>query len=172
MKWLSWRRFSVAAIGALFAVLAVDGWVGAQYWEAPLHASADPVPVHSSQRGDFRATPLPSTWITEGEPVTRSLPLISSIDKKYYSGLWDSQAGRFKYTYFVDEIVHILEGEVHIRDEAGRDITLRTGDVAHFAKGRVLQWHVPRYVKKLAVTRVTHDPLYVRAIRKLKRIFA
>ncbi len=170
MKWISWRVVCVAATGTLLVIFAVDSWVGTQYWQHSLQSSREAVPVGRSGRADYRAGPLPADWITEGSPVTRSVPLLSSADSKFYSGLWDSTAGRFKYTYFVDEVVHILEGEAHIRDELGREFTLRVGDVAHFAKGRVLHWHVPSYVKKLAVSRVTHDPLHVRAIRKFRSL--
>lgn len=169
MKGLTWRTGCMAA-GAVFVVMAIDGWVGSRYWQTPVHPVFDAVPVGSVQRTDWRPGGLPGEWITEGNPVTRAVPFLSSADGRFYSGLWDSQAGRFSYRYFVDEIVHILEGEVHIRDEAGRETTLRAGDVAHFAKGSVLHWHVPQYVKKLAVSRVTHDPLHVRAIRKAKRM--
>jgi uncharacterized cupin superfamily protein len=154
----------------VFVVLAIDGWMTARYWQVRVQPALDAFPVSNVQRTDWKPAWMPIEWITEGNPATRAVPLMAA-DAGFYAGLWDSRAGRFTFHYFVDEVVHILEGEVHIRDEVGREATLRAGDVALFPKGRVLHWHIPKYVKKLAVMRESRDPLTVRVIRKVKRLF-
>jgi ethanolamine utilization protein EutQ (cupin superfamily) len=80
----------------------------------------------------------------------------------------DCTAGKFHWHFGVDEIVHILEGEVHVTDDAGRTVTLQAGDVGHFALGSHTVWEVPDYVCKLAFHRVPTLPIRVK--RKLRRM--
>lgn len=96
--------------------------------------------------------------------------MITAAGSQFYAGLWGRQAGRFSDRYFVDEIVHILEGEVHTRAAAWRKTTLRAGDEAHFAKATVSHRHVLQHVKKLAFSRDARDPLHARAISTAKRM--
>ncbi len=106
--------------------------------------------------------------VLDGSPVTRSLDLTKSPDGKFTTNLWDCTAGSFRWTYTTDEIVHVLEGEVHVTDEHGVRRTLTPGDVAHFTKGTQAVWEVPEYVKKLAVHR--HDTVWERRIGRVRRL--
>lgn len=112
----------------------------------------------------------PSTLaeVLEGSPVTRSLDLTRSPDGKLTTNLWDCTAGSFRWYYSTDEVVHVLEGEVHVTAEDGRRQTLRAGDVGHFTKGTHAVWEVPRYVKKLAIHR--HDRVWERRLRRLRKV--
>jgi hypothetical protein len=94
--------------------------------------------------------------VLEGSPLSRHLDLLEAADAHLSVTLWDCTAGRMRFDYWADEIVHILEGEAVVEDEHGRVFELRAGDVAHFARGSVLTWTVPTYVKKLAIFR--HQP--------------
>lgn len=123
----------------------------------------------TTTRNDFSSTPLPHEWIISGNPVARSIPLARAEDGNLSCGLWDCQAGKFKFIFSTDEIVHILEGEVII-EEDGALHTLRTGDVAFFPEGRVSYWTVHNYVKKFAVFRSVEKPLSERIIRRLRKI--
>lgn len=115
---------------------------------------ADVVAETIEARHDFLPAPIRREWILEGEPVARSLQLAEAPDGNLGCCLWECTRGKIRWQFFHDEVVHILEGEVHIRDEdAGLARTLRPGDVAYFPKGSVVVWEIETYVKKLAVLR-------------------
>jgi uncharacterized protein len=117
--------------------------------------------------GALFPAPIRPEWILEGAPVARARPVAVTADDHFSSTVWDCTAGRFRWQFRSDEIVHILEGEVHVTDEAGRERALVPGDVALFSRGTTSVWRVPRYVKKLAIHRSAEDPFHVRLARKL-----
>jgi uncharacterized cupin superfamily protein len=100
--------------------------------------------------------PVPSDWILEGEPVARAVTLTESRDRRYRSGVWECTAGTFEWHFALDEIVHILEGEVFIEYEGGERLHLRPGDVAHFPAGTSTRWRVPERVRKFFTHREPH----------------
>lgn len=132
--------------------------------------SSPVIQTGSISRTDFVSTPLEPTWILAGNPAARSIPLARAEDGNLSCGLWDCQAGKFKFIFPTDEIIHILEGEVTI-EEAGASHTLRVGDVAFFPEGLVSYWTVPNYVKKYAIFRSVSDPLSTKIYRRLKAMF-
>ena len=96
------------------------------------------------------AAPIRPEWIIAGRPVARARPLTVSSDGTGSSFAWDCTAGSFHWFFGGDELVHILEGEVHV--ESGlTQRRLGPGDVALFRAGTWARWHVPVYVRKLAV---------------------
>jgi uncharacterized cupin superfamily protein len=122
----------------------------------------------STAASAFRPCPIEPSWIVDGNPVARSLCLTRSHDGQFSSGLWDCTAGKFHFTYFCDEIVHILEGEV-IVEEAGKIHVLRAGDVALFPQGLTALWTVPKYVRKFAIFRSVKRALLTRIVLKFCR---
>lgn len=146
---------------------------------APLIDSNSNVPVKdfpgpviqtgSIRQTDFVSTPLPNEWILEGNPVARSMPLARAEDGNLSCGLWDCQAGKFKFIFATDEIIQILEGDVII-EEKGKVHSLSVGDVAFFPKGLVAYWTIPKYVKKYAIFRSVSNPLSTKIYRRLKKI--
>jgi uncharacterized protein len=124
-------------------------------------------------RRDLGEAPIRADHVLDGAPIARSTCLTSSTDGRISTHLWDCTAGRFRWIFGVDEIVHILDGEVHVTDHEGRTATLRTGDVGHFALGSHTVWDVPDYVRKLAVHRTPKPrPLPLRAARRLRTLVA
>jgi uncharacterized protein len=120
-----------------------------------------------AQRRDLGESPIDADWILDGAPVARSTQLTEEDGVSTY--LWDCTAGRFHWHFGVDEIVHILEGAVHVTGDDGHTVTLRTGDVGHFPLGSHAIWHVEEYVRKLAVHRAPRPAaLPVRAARRLR----
>lgn len=137
----------------------------------PIKDFAGPViQTGSIKQTDFVSTPLPPEWILEGNPAARSVPLARAEDGNLSCGLWDCQAGKFKFIFATDEIIQILEGEVII-EEKGKTHSLGVGDVAFFPEGLVAYWTVPNYVKKYAIFRSVSDPLSTKIYRRLKKIF-
>ncbi|HKU38549.1 MAG TPA: cupin domain-containing protein [Polyangiales bacterium] len=104
----------------------------------------------------LESMPVPSAWILAGEPVARAITITESRDKRYRSGVWECTAGTFEWHFGVDEIIHILEGEVFVEDGDGRQLHLKPGDVAHFPAGTSTRWHVPQHVRKFFTHREPH----------------
>jgi len=122
-------------------------------------------------RTDLRPSPLEPTWILAGNPISRVLPLGATADDTFSFGLWDCTAGEFKFIYYCDEFVHILEGEVSIR-AGDAELHLRPGDVAFFPQGLTAYWTVHGYVKKLAIFRSAPPRgLLMRIMGKAKRVW-
>jgi len=96
------------------------------------------------------AAPIRPEWIIAGRPVARACPLSVSSDGTGSSFAWDCTAGSFHWYFGGDELVHILEGEVHVEGGLTRR-RLGPGDVALFRAGTWARWHVPVYVRKLAI---------------------
>lgn len=139
----------------------------------PLPDQSPPTSLQTGHDGrtDLLPAPTAAMEVLDGTPTPRAL-LLSHGPEGLTSGLWDCTAGRFRWTYGSDEIVHVLEGGVIVEDADGRAVTLGPGDVAHFAAGTVYTWTVPEYVRKLYVDRaLPADPLS-RAVRALRRIAA
>jgi uncharacterized cupin superfamily protein len=116
---------------------------------------------------DFVAAPIAPEAILEGEPVARTCNLSESPDRGISMNLWDCTAGRFRWDYYGDELLQVLEGEVRITDASGEVTVLRAGDTAHFDAGERTIWDVPVYVRKLAFHRIPQT-LPARVQRKLR----
>lgn len=121
----------------------------------------------STSRADLQPSPLDPTWIIEGNPTARSLSLAQAGDGRLSCGLWDCTPGKFKFIYYCDEIVHILEGEVTVQ-EPGKQYTLRAGDIAFFPQGLTTYWTVHAYVKKFCIFRDVERGLLRRIGSKMK----
>lgn len=101
----------------------------------------------------LESAPLPADWIIEGKPQARSKRLATSPDGVSAVIAWSCSAGRFHWHYTVDEVLHIISGEVLVTDEKGECRRLGPGDVAYFPAGSHSVWHVIHEVKKLAICR-------------------
>jgi len=113
----------------------------------------DPVVLDVPADVELASAPIPERWIIEGTPQARSKRLATSADSTAAVMAWSCTAGRFYWHYEVDEILHIISGEVFVTDEGGQRRRLGPGDVAFFRAGSYSIWHVPREVRKLAVCR-------------------
>ncbi|HEX5926059.1 MAG TPA: cupin domain-containing protein [Baekduia sp.] len=135
--------------------------------------SATTILTGDAQRRDLQPAPIPVDHVIEGEPEARCVRLTESDDGLVSTHLWDCTAGRFHWHFGVDEIVHILDGEVHVTDDRGHTVVLGIGDVGHFALHSHSVWYVPDYVRKLAFHRAPKPvPLPIRAVRKLARMMS
>jgi len=102
---------------------------------------------------ELAPAPIPQAWIIEGTPHARSKRLANSADGTSTVMAWSCTAGRFNWHYTVDETVHIIKGEVFVTDANDDVRRLGPGDMAFFPAGSSSTWHVPDYVRKLAVCR-------------------
>ena len=119
---------------------------------------------------DLRPAPIPREWIIGGEPQARAVDLAHSPDGTCTSAQWDCTAGTFHWYFGVEETVHILEGEVLVRDAGGREFRLRQGDVAVMAANAWMVWHVDDYVRKLAHCRYPVPRPFGRLLRLYQRL--
>jgi uncharacterized cupin superfamily protein len=120
-----------------------------------------------TRRTDLQASPLDPAWIRAGDPTACALPLTESRDGLFTSGLWECTPGEFQFIYACDEVVHILEGEVTIR-EPGGEYALSAGDVAYFPKGLIAEWTVHKHVKKFCVFHSAPRCMLGRVLAKLR----
>jgi uncharacterized cupin superfamily protein len=97
--------------------------------------------------------PIRADWVIEGSPKARSKYLAGSADRAASVMAWSCTAGRFQWCYKVDEVLHIISGEVFVTDEQGTVRRLGPGDMAFFPAGARSVWHVPHEVRKLAMCR-------------------
>jgi uncharacterized cupin superfamily protein len=128
-----------------------------------VHGSGTRVAITS--RTELTDQPLDPTWIDEGQPRTRGTVQVRSDDGTIQSGEWDCSAGRFRWTYYEDEMVHILEGQAFIEVD-GKMRSIETGDWVFFPLGRTVRWHVPQYVRKVFFIR--HPNKVVNLLRTFK----
>lgn len=100
--------------------------------------------------------------VFRGSPKMRCTSITSSGDMGTSVGLWDCTDGRFKWVFYCDEVVHILEGAVTVHVK-GNQMRLTPGSVAYFPIGTDSEWDVHGYVKKVFVHRHP-SPFLTRAI--------
>lgn len=97
--------------------------------------------------------PIRPEWILEGQPTARCRHWSDSSDGTTSAMVWDCTAGRFRWYFGGDEIVHIIEGEVIVKGDDTPERRLKPGDAALFRAGTWATWHVPHYVRKHAICR-------------------
>lgn len=100
----------------------------------------------------LESAPIKPEWIKEGSPQARASFLTVSSDARIRSGVWETTAGKFDWIFDFDEVVQILEGEVHVESK-GEVKILTAGSTAFFPLGLKTHWHVPKYVKKFFIHR-------------------
>jgi uncharacterized cupin superfamily protein len=117
-------------------------------------------------------SPIYRDWILEGDPVARNTVLSSSADGTSSTLIWDCTAGRFNWFYDIDETIYVIEGSVVIKDPSGTSCRLSVGDTIFFPAGARAEWHVEKYIRKIAFCRtpLPRSLVFVkRAYRFLKR---
>ena len=124
----------------------------------------------SIQNKNFQPAPLAPEQITGGNPVARSAEIGASPDGLFTVCLWECTAGQFKWNYYCDETVHILEGSAIVKGVGQKARTLKAGDVVYFPHGLQSEWDIPQYVKKLAIFRSTNTSLLSRILGKIRRL--
>ncbi len=97
---------------------------------------------------EFTDQPINPEWIEEGQPRARGFVAVSSEDNSLHSGQWECTAGRFRWTYHEDEMIHIIEGQAFIEID-GVMRACGPGDTVFFPLGQSVRWFVPKYVRKV-----------------------
>ena len=103
----------------------------------PVNTAANPEP----------GEPAPDR-VLAGNPVSRTWNAYESGDGKFFSGIWESEPGKWEIHYTEHEFCHILEGESIIADEAGKETRVQTGDAFVIPAGFKGTWEVVRTTRK------------------------
>jgi uncharacterized cupin superfamily protein len=103
---------------------------------------------------ELSPSPFPAEWVREGSPQAQATAIAHSRDGAMTVIAWSCTKGRFRWQYHVDEMAHILSGEVFITDQSGTERRLGPGDTVFFAAGSWSDWHVIKDVRKVAVCHV------------------
>jgi uncharacterized cupin superfamily protein len=127
------------------------------------HGSGRHVRAATADRGEMMPCPIPADWIDEGTPVARARGGAKAADGSVGIGEWDCTAGAFHWTYYEDELIRIVEGEVEIEVD-GTFRTFGPNDTVFFPMGSTVRWRVPRYVRKICFMR--RPGLLVEVLRK------
>jgi|GEM_PF-1364743 len=117
-------------------------------------------------------SPIPDGWVLEGTPEARCRNLSEIGDSWTIVAHWSSTAGKFRWQYFVDETILILEGEAFITDENGIKYHAVPGTTLSFPDGSAAIWQVPDYVRKIAFNQKSVPPylhLFCKAVNKIHR---
>jgi uncharacterized cupin superfamily protein len=131
--------------------------------------------IFSLSRRNLLGAPIKGDWILDGTPEAKAYPLFETIDRGANVHEWECTRGRFEWHYECDEIVHIVEGDAHIKDLAtGLSTHITAGSSLLFQRGSSAEWTVDRYIRKIAVNHVPLSPnlIFLRAAwHRLKRLF-
>lgn len=127
-------------------------------------STADPGPLSTPM-------PLAAQQIVEGAPLTHATEVYESADGQMFVAYWSSSAGRFTWDYTdINEVITILEGEAFVKTSDGKTHHLKPGVTMSFGKGDFAEWHVPRYIRKVAVVQRSPRPLHRRAADKIRKL--
>jgi uncharacterized protein len=86
------------------------------------------------------------TFYVEGEPTGLVHWLRPAGTEAFSAGIYQVRPGMYPdrtpvpYEFYVNETIHVIEGEVLIEMEEGSSFVLREGDIASFAKGSKSVW--------------------------------
>src|SRR5689334_19179680 len=124
----------------------------------------------SSRELDLEPAPFPAEWVVEGRPEARAKEIARSHDGTMSVVVWSCTNGLFRWDYTVDEMVHIVSGEVFILDHANAERRLGPGDTAFFPAGSRSIWRVTQEVRKVAVCRIAMPKVAGLVVRAWNRI--
>lgn len=113
----------------------------------------------------LQPSPINPEWILDGTPQARVAEWSRSVDGTTTTNVWDCTAGRFRWYFAMDEIVHIMDGSVTVSSDDHPARTLVAGDAALFRAGTWSEWNVDDYVRKHAILRRNLPPSLLLALK-------
>jgi uncharacterized cupin superfamily protein len=131
-----------------------------------------PVVTASPASVELDPAPFPPEWVLDGTPQAHAKEIARSHDGAMRVIAWSCTKGQFRWQYLVDEMAHILSGEVTIVDHTKTERHLGPGDTAFFPAGSWSVWHVTQDVRKVAVCRIAVPKLVALALRIWNRIYS
>ncbi len=107
---------------------------------------------------DLHPYPIPTDWVLEGAPRSRTKKLVTSRDWNCAVVVWDCTPGCFKWHYKKDETILFLSGEAFMIDEKNVEHRFGAGDLAFCPAGTTCTWRVTQRIKKVGIVRETIWP--------------
>src|SRR5580700_11365474 len=119
---------------------------------------------------ELSPSPFPEEWVHEGRPQAQATAIAHSRDGAMTVIAWSCTKGRFRWHYQVDEMAHILAGEVFITDQSGLERRLGAGDTVFFRAGTQNVWLITQDIRKVAVCHVAVPKLVGLGLRIWNRL--
>lgn len=113
---------------------------------------------HDTHPDDLQILPeIPPAELESGTPIQRGIEYFADAGLGLTSGVWDCTPMVTRMgPYPMHEFMIVLAGSVTIRDEAGNDTTIKSGESFILPKGLVCQWRQSEYMRKFYV--IFEDP--------------
>jgi uncharacterized cupin superfamily protein len=89
----------------------------------------------------------PAAPVNEAQPMTAH-EWYRDPSGAFTAGFWAHQGGTLEVTYTEDEFCTLLEGEVHLTDQAGHTEIYRAGDSFVIPQGFKGQWTTVKPLRK------------------------
>jgi len=100
-----------------------------------------------------KSSPPPAELLLSPAPVQHAHEWFADATGQWAIGVWDTTAYRRKLMPSPHhELMHILEGSVHLTDEAGKTHSFATGDTFLIPRGTVCDWQCSEYLRKIYCT--------------------
>ena len=77
-------------------------------------------------------------------------PEQSELDRLDVSSwpIWEKEASSFPWTYDMNEVCYILEGEVTVTPENGEAVKIKAGNLVTFPAGMSCHWDISQDIRK------------------------
>jgi uncharacterized cupin superfamily protein len=142
--------------------------------DAPALPAAAIFSLAGLDKDALQSSPIPPDWVLEGEPEAKCRNLSQIGDMWTVVDHWSCTAGKFRWQYFFDETILILEGEAFITDENGIKYHAVPGTALSFPDGSSAVWQVPDYVRKIAFNQKSvpsYLHFFCKVVNKIHRKF-
>jgi len=100
---------------------------------------------------ELEPSQIPSNWILDGSPKTRSKMLMRTHDWTSNIVVWECTSGSYRWHYSQDEALFVLSGEGFMTNEKGEERRFGPGDMGFFPAGTTCTWRHPDRFRKVAV---------------------
>ena len=94
---------------------------------------------------------LPADKLISGNPKQTVWQHYTDPTKKFLTGIWQSDVGKWRIAYSEEEYCQILEGTSIITDQDGNAVTVSGGENFVIPRGFVGSWEVIERTKKIYV---------------------
>ncbi len=102
---------------------------------------------------------LASEKLVAGNPKQTLWPHYEDPSGKFFSGIWQSEPGKWKIAYTEEEYCQILEGTSVLTDAAGLAVTVTAGESFVIPRGFTGTWEVLQTTRKIYVIYESGEPL-------------
>ena len=130
-----------------------------------------PLTVQAKDPGPLSTpSPLSPEQIISGTPEALIADVYHSPDNTFHMSFWSCTSGRFTWSYLdVNEAITILAGEAFVTTSDGVTHHLVPGVSMAFGRGETATWHVPVYIRKMAIVHLQPRSFSRKVLDKLRR---